>query len=395
MTRNIVICSDGTGNTFGDRVSNVTHLVKLLELDGHQMVMYDQGIGTSAAGREAVKQYARSLDDPAALVPLPALESKSKLTARWERARGQLFGYGLKENVREMYVELAKTYAGPNDRVFLFGFSRGAFTVRVLAGLLYRCHLPLAGTKEPGATFERAWELFVPIQEDETETERFRATQRPCPVHFIGVWDTVKSYGGLNPVLLPHLRHNPIVTEVRHALALHERRAWFKPTTWGRLDRDQGEGHAMSRFLPDAFENQTIAEVWFAGTHSGVGGGDSDRDGKEKSNTATISLRWMLGEIVSITEGLRLNERGKAFLNGRDPEPKDSWHLGWWFIEQIPRAEINNDGVYPSKLYARGSNGVRDPEEWRRDDGKVFVHATALKTHSASGGVVPVETRAG
>jgi len=387
MTTNIVICSDGTGNTFGDRVSNVTHLLRLLELDGRQIAMYDQGIGTSEAGRVAIERYAGSLRHPESLLPLPARESRFWPKARIDRARGQLFGYGLKENVREMYLELAKRYEGRGDRVFLFGFSRGAFTVRVLAGLLYRCGLAPAATEDPGATFERAWELFVPIHQDQAETARFRNAQRSCPVHFLGIWDTVKSYGGLDPVLLPHLRHNPIVTHVRHALALHERRAWFKPTTWGRLDRDQGRG--LSRFPTDAFDHQTVREVWFAGSHSGVGGGDVS------SNTETIALRWMLGETVNISQGLRLNARGKALLDECDPEPEpsQSWHLGWGVIEQVPRAEISNDDVYPAKVYGRGSNGARLPEEFRREGGKVFVHVSAANAHAIPGEVIHVGTQ--
>jgi uncharacterized protein (DUF2235 family) len=79
-----------------------------------------------------------------------------------------------------------------------------------------------------------------------------RREHRPCPVHFLGLWDTVKSYGGLDPAILPHLRHNPIVAHVRHALALDERRAWFKPTTWGRLDSDLHA--AMTRLAPEDAE---------------------------------------------------------------------------------------------------------------------------------------------
>ncbi len=70
------------------------------------------------------------------------------------------------------------------------------------------------------------------MQSAAADVEAIRRGQRPCLVHFFGVWDTVKSYGGLTPAILPHLRHNPDVSHVRHALAIDERRAWFKPTTW-------------------------------------------------------------------------------------------------------------------------------------------------------------------
>ncbi|MFJ8787303.1 T6SS phospholipase effector Tle1-like catalytic domain-containing protein [Streptomyces sp. NPDC102476] len=153
-----------------------------------------------------------------------------------------LFGYGLTGGVRTMYRELSDLYKAPDDRVFLFGFSRGAFTVRALAGLLYRCGLPPAGCGDLDARFAHAWSLYKPhspADDQKAEIERLQETNRTCGIHFIGLWDTVKSYGGINPVSLPHLRHNPIVRHVRHALALHERRAWFQPTTWGQLDLDK------------------------------------------------------------------------------------------------------------------------------------------------------------
>ena len=208
VTRNIIICSDGTGNTFNDRVTNVTHLIRSLELDhpDQQVAMYDQGVGTSSAGHRAIEAYRSGLQHPEALVPLPAGESTLWPKAKYERVRGVLYGDGFKENVREMYVELAKTYAGPDDRVFLFGFSRGAFTVRALAGLLYRCQLPPIGSADLPARFERAWELYEPIEENEVLTKPFRAKQRPCPVHFLGIWDTVKSYGGIDPVISVTIR---------------------------------------------------------------------------------------------------------------------------------------------------------------------------------------------
>ena len=143
-----------------------------------------------------------------------------------------------------MYRVLAEVYE-EGDHLFLFGFSRGAFTVRALAGLLHRCHLAQGVGPEIDRRFERSWELFQPMVADDSAVESLRAEHRPCPVHFLGVWDTVKSYGGLKPVMLPHLRHNPDVTHVRHALAIEERRAWFKPTTWGLLDGD--EDGAMTR----------------------------------------------------------------------------------------------------------------------------------------------------
>lgn len=126
MGKNIIICSDGTGNTFDRRVTNVTHLIKYLALDNHeqQVAVYDQGVGTSVNRCSEIDAYRESLKDQEALQTLPP-----PLGSGWgrmiDRGCGLLFGYGLKENIREMYEKLSTLYGGPEDRVFLFGFSRG------------------------------------------------------------------------------------------------------------------------------------------------------------------------------------------------------------------------------------------------------------------------------
>jgi uncharacterized protein (DUF2235 family) len=371
MGRNIAICSDGTSNTFEDRVTNVTRLVKSLVVsdERRQLVMYDQGVGTTTRGRRAGpdpdQPGLRFLDAPLATTgPVGALN----------KTRGLLFGYGLKENVGQMYRALAEEYE-EGDALFLFGFSRGAFTVRALAGLLHRCWMPPADSDDIEERFERAWQLFQPMKPDRPAVSHLRAGHRPCPVHFLGVWDTVKSYGGLTPVILPHLRHNPSVAHVRHALALDETRAWFKPTTWGLLDIDR-EG-AMKRLDPGdrpGYERQVIEEVWFRGSHSDVGGGSV-----EETAASRITLRWMLTEATSVRPGLFLDEAGMARARASDagaPTVVQSRTLPWRLVEQIPRWEIENSGKYPKRVWHRGGDGRRDPAVSRRD-GKVKVHETA------------------
>jgi len=378
MGKNIVICSDGTGNTFEDRITNVTRLVQHLDLDhpDQQVVCYDQGVGTAALRKEAVTRITASPEHGTALCILPGPAAERFPPSAWvSRGRGLLFGFGLKENVRQMYRKLAQQYEGPDDRVFLFGFSRGAFTVRALAGLLYRCHLPSRGQEDIDERFERAWRLFQPmVVADMDAVLAMRNAHRPCPVHFMGIWDTVKSYGGLIPVILPHLRHNPDVLHVRHALALDERRAWFKPTTWGQLDMDREE--AMTRLDPrdgPSYQAQDISEVWFTGCHSDVGGGD-------------LALRWMLGEAASVQPPVLLGEAGLSLLRTADPavthKINPSWTFGWRMVEKIPRREIDNSAVYPKKVW--GSDGVRHPEVSRRH-GCVTVHASVGNHHSIQG----------
>ena len=146
MGRNIVICSDGTGNTFDGSPTNVTRLVQCLALDpSRQVAAYDQGVGTAARRIREVDDHRGGVTAPGALEMLPGPPGARWSPRTWiDRGRGLLTGHGLKENVREMYRYLAREYEGPSDRVFLFGFSRGAFTVRALAGLLYRCASPVS-----------------------------------------------------------------------------------------------------------------------------------------------------------------------------------------------------------------------------------------------------------
>jgi hypothetical protein len=286
-------------------------------------------------------------------------------------ACGMAFGYGLRANVREMYQKLADLYE-PDDLVYLFGFSRGAFTVRALAGLMHRCGLPAGHGSSSGDVFDDAWMHFKTIRR-ETEIVaawRRRNHQRDCRIHFLGIWDTVKSYGGLRPVLLPHLRHNPIVKVIRHALALDEKRGWFNATTWGRLDGDRH--NAMTRLLPEereSIEAQDIEEVWFRGCHSDIGGHE---------DTARIALQWMVGEAAHC--GIRLNAEGAALLRSPNPAPivHESLSRAWSLVDVVPRSEIDNSGVWPARVRAVEIHAHRRPETLLRN-GAVTIHESVAE----------------
>jgi uncharacterized protein (DUF2235 family) len=382
MSKILAFCADGTCNAFGYSSSNVARVIEYLDLNhpGVQVACYDQGIGTRVEQYEQIMAFRAGLEHPEALHLLdPPRDSWSRPSTWPMLVRSMAFGWGLEANVRQMYATIADLY-GPGDKVFLFGFSRGAFTVRALGGLMWRYGIPAdGGAAAAEERFGKVWPLFCDEFPDEDGRNALQASQlreqpnvRACPIHFLGLWDTVKSYGGLCPVMLPHLRHNPSVAKVRHALALDERRGWFEATTWGWLDSDRTQNAAMSRLEErdlEAITRQDVAEVWFSGCHSDVGGGGGNE------HTSDIALRWMLGEAAN--EGLALNANGRIFLGmpllGEKPVPYDSHTTFWKWIERLPRRAIDNCGRWPRKYCAPFGAAPRTPLAHPRDR-KVLVH---------------------
>jgi uncharacterized protein (DUF2235 family) len=266
MTRQLVVCCDGTWNTPDEKRAGVaapTNVAKLAlgvvsDADAGQLLFYEPGVGTSPD----------------------------------KHLLGGAFGYGLSANVRSGYRFLAENYQ-PGDNIFLFGFSRGAYTARSLAGLIRNCGILLP------AHVDRVDEAFAFYRDRTSQThpvavasQLFRRmySHPDDTIHFIGVWDTVGSLGipdtlpGWEEVaklfpgweqlwgfhdtqLSSHVRH------ACHALAIDEQRVAFKPTLWTQ-DPNPGE--------------QTLEQVWFAGVHTEVGGGSRD------ASLSDIALLWMV-----------------------------------------------------------------------------------------------------
>ena len=311
--RNIVVCLDGTSNQFGAYNSNVVKLYSVLKKDtGRQITYYDPGVGT--------------LGDRRLVTPLSKKVSK---------LFGLAFGHGFADNVTDAYAFLMDNFQ-ENDRLFLFGFSRGSLTVRALAGMLHACGLLAPGNENmiPYA-FEQYLSSFPDRNKKPGELDgkdlaaRFKATySRPCVPWFMGLWDTVTSIGwAFSRKTLPHATTNPDPVTVRHALAIDERRAYYPQNVW------RGS------------KGQDVKQVWFAGAHSDVGGSYEEA----KSGLSKITLEWMLAEAAE--KGLLL-DAGKCDLlvhgggteadggpfAGPDPlaELHQSLHGGWWILEYLP-----------------------------------------------------------
>ncbi|MPY90844.1 MAG: hypothetical protein GEU99_23390 [Luteitalea sp.] len=293
MAKNIIICSDGTGNTaIKGRGTNVFKLYEAVDLNGHrldpaltpQVAFYDDGVGT-----ENFK-------------PLKIIAGAS--------------GYGLSRNVKRLYKELVRIY-DPGDQIFLFGFSRGAFTVRTLAGLIATCGILDASktptTRDLHRAVARAYRVYRyryrtalgRMLFGAPDPARLEAFKRDCclddvaRIRFIGVWDTVDAVGlpfHLSDILntavyrykFPDYRLSPLVDRACHALAIDDGRHSFHPLLWDETQETDGR----------------ITQVWFAGAHSNVGGG------YPKHGVSLVPLDWMMTEAEQA--GLRFNATERA-----------------------------------------------------------------------------------
>src|SRR6266446_10293892 len=265
-SRNIVICCDGTGNQYGSANSNVVKLYWALSAEDKQIAYYHPGVGTMGARN--------------------ALSAVGKW---WTKVRGLAFGYGFSDNIADVYSFLMREFS-PGDHLFIFGFSRGAYTARAVCGLLHMCGLLTPGNE---ALIPYALRLYKSNDPCKFEIATgFRSTfSLPCEPYFLGLWDTVSSVGWiLDPIHtkgghLPYTATLPNISVLRHAVSIDEHRAFFR----------------QNLIHQPAQSNQDVKQVWFAGVHSDVGGSYAEAE----SGLSKTALRWMLCEAQS--DGLMLD----------------------------------------------------------------------------------------
>jgi uncharacterized protein (DUF2235 family) len=293
--KRIVICCDGTNNQFNGDLTNVIRLYQVARKTSDQVVFYDPGVGT--------------IPDPFA---------RTQLKKRWSLIKGLAFGTGFDENVFDAYRYLMNVYEA-GDEVFMFGFSRGAFTVRVLAGMLHAVGLLNKGSEN---LLPYAWIYYRNINEPKGAqvcADWKRDMSRECKITFLGVWDTVSSVGMYNfNQKYPFSYDNPSVGQVRHAVSLDERRAGFR----SNIFKDDATP------LPN--KRARVMNVWFAGVHSDIGGGYP----WEESALAMVPFRWMVREAAAA--GLDIDgDQLTKLLKGCPPNAlgqiheslKGAWHL--------------------------------------------------------------------
>lgn len=313
MSRNLIVCCDGTANEFKKDRTNVLNLAYAAVKDPErQLLYYHPGVGTMA--------------------PLGLFTSVGQALAR---LAAKVFGYGLKADLQDAYTFLIDHYQ-PGDRLFLVGFSRGAYTARALAALLNRYGLlgPGNGALVPYA-IRLLWRWHVAKSEDEKSewfalAEEFKQglSVSDCPVHFLGVWDTVSSVGWVaNPLSLPDTAALPNVQVVRHAVSIDERRAFFRTNLISKA-------HAGDRL-----------EVWFPGVHCDVGGGYPEAT----AGLSKVALKWMLTEAAAA--GLLLDDTRVEEILGQNnskytaptpgAKPHESLTLLWWPAEFVFKKHYN------------------------------------------------------
>lgn len=344
--RQLVICCDGTNNNLTGN-SNDTNVVKLVQMlaqsatDSGQTVFYDPGVGNPGE--------------------LPGATWADGISRWAQRVAGLAFGRGVYENMADCYMFLMRHYQ-PGDQIYIFGFSRGAFTARSVAGLVNQFGVLRPHMESMLPTLIHTYfsdRVLKPVQIAaiaKQASELFaNAACRAVEIQFVGVWDTVASVGmwpfSAKITALPTIKGKRFLN-VRQALALDEQRAQFKP----RLYVDDNGTHETSTKKP-----ATMKQVWFRGAHCDVGGGFV----WGQTGISDRALCWLVSEAVQC--GLMLqydsvaldseSAVAAAFANSLDAQATPSVH----------------SQLYTSPLWALTGMAVRDTQSVALDSGESYT----------------------
>jgi uncharacterized protein (DUF2235 family) len=300
MSKRIIFCSDGTWDTSGNN-TNVYRIFKALQTTADQVPFYDDGVGADG---------------------LPI-----------EKLAGGAFGAGLFQKIKDGYTKVAHIYE-KGDEVFLFGFSRGAYTARCLAGMIAICGLPTANFSDD--VVNTAFEAYRNKDQRQKLLDQLNQTCDlfDAKLTLVGVWDTVGSlgipaiFGGVSPLIYGFLDtslHSDVLN-ARQALAIDERREEFPATLW----------------TPPAVPvpGQTLEQAWFCGVHCDVGG--SYPDDPNGTALADITLGWMMSKGAALGLKFAVDVAAK-FALPVDPkyaldQKHESWNPLWAFPKRRPIA---------------------------------------------------------
>jgi uncharacterized protein (DUF2235 family) len=345
MSKRIAFCADGTWDSSTSH-TNVYKLYKALTTTADQMPLYDDGVGASAN---------------------PII-----------KIVGGAFGTGLWQKIKDGYTKIAQLYEA-GDPLYIFGFSRGAYTARSLAGMIVACGLP---TQDFAAGMvDTVFNAYRDKSQRADLPNKLANCKMVIPeITMVGVWDTVGSLGipsvvGLDdPIAYGFLDTSlhPNIKNAYQALAMDERRAQFPPTLW--------DGPAAP--------GQTLEQVWFTGAHSDVGGGEPD-DLPGTTALSDITLGWMMDKASAL--GLQFAAEAPMPLDAA--LALDTFHESWKVFNGVPirRKIANNSSIANSVLVRCSSQSAWRPENLTFQDKTSGVLAASYQTVSV---VKPLEAAA-
>lgn len=393
----ILLFSDGTGNSSAKLFkTNVWRLYEAVDLGPAppgkrvQIAYYDNGVGTSGFR-------------PIALL-------------------GGIFGWGLKRNVLRIYTFLCRNYV-PRDKIYAFGFSRGAFTIRILVALIAKQGV-LLGHDDADLAYlvrdayrdycrdnlPRRWppELAVVVRGIRDGFIRLKrrlagqkidyrtARRHYTDIEFVGVWDTVAAYGGpfveltrgiddwVWPLTMPNYGLSVRVRRARHALSLDDERDAFQPLLWdehiewqqitsGGIEYDQANDGTIVTSRRKV-EKKRLRQVWFVGVHSDVGGGYPDE------SLSYTSLTWMMDELAHDLRFIpQFASRAQSLSNALGPIHDSRAGLAAYYRYQPRKIAALLDPPRPETVSMRDPQ-IRD-EKTKRPHGllkRVLVHESVL-----------------
>ncbi len=350
--KKIFIFCDGTGNRFADTHaskdgnSNVVKLYTALRVADSQVAYYHPGVGT--------------MGDPTIRHALPRF---------WSKVKGLAFGAGFEANVLDAYRYLMEVY-NDGDDIYVFGFSRGAYTARALGGMLHGYGLLCRGNE---GHLLYAWNMFHDTVKGKRELLKKAPHQRSgrsahtiehnyafaetysrlVKIRFMGLWDTVSSVGWIyKPLRLLAMAQNPIVQVGRHAVSIDERRAYYRDNLWGpSVDIEDKE---WPEELRAQGIQQDLVQVWFPGVHSDIGGSYPQWE----AAPANEALLWMIGELerhgaelcqeridMVLGEKSHIYSADKIFTPPPKPDHQihESLTWKWWLLQLFPQQYYDKD----------------------------------------------------
>jgi len=298
MSKRIIFCADGTWDT-PQSATNVFGLYNGITISSDQIALYDTGVGSDGD--------------------------------QLQQDEGGAFGIGIFQKIKDGYTKIAHVYE-KDDEIFIFGFSRGAYTARSLAGMIAICGLPTANFDDN--LVNDAFQAYR--NKDQRAQFAAKYSLYDAKIKMVGVWDTVGSlgipaiFGDVDMSIYGFLDTNlhPDVLNAYQALSIDERRQEFPPTLWTQP--------------APADPNQVLKQVWFSGVHCDVGGGNPD------TGLANIALSWMISNAKDL--GLQMNDGFLAEYLSMDSlfaldTIDDPWSPKWLFPKRrtVPdNADIAN-----------------------------------------------------